>query len=159
MQIAKNAVVTFTYDLKVDDEDDVIDSDELTSLIGHGQLPPGLEAGLLGLSTGGKKLITVQPAEGYGERDEQKVIGIPRSALPEGMPVEVGMPLELEDEQGEAHMATIQGTTDDGDIVLDLHHPLAGSVLHFDVVVGEVRAATKEELQHGHAHGAGGHHH
>lgn len=158
MQIAKNSVVTFKYDLKVDDEDDVIDSDELTSLIGHGQLPPGLEAGLLGLAVEATKLITVAPEEGYGERDEAKVIGIPRSALPEGMPIEIGMPLELEDEQGEPHMATIQGTEGD-DVVLDLNHPLAGSTLHFDVVVTEVRAATAEELQHGHAHGPGGHHH
>jgi FKBP-type peptidyl-prolyl cis-trans isomerase SlyD len=44
-------------------------------------------------------------------------------------------------------------------VVIDHNHPLAGKTLHFDVTVREVRAATPEEVAHGHAHGPDGHHH
>jgi FKBP-type peptidyl-prolyl cis-trans isomerase SlyD len=45
------------------------------------------------------------------------------------------------------------------EVTVDGNHPLAGQNLHFDVEIMSVRAATAEELEHGHVHGAGGHHH
>jgi FKBP-type peptidyl-prolyl cis-trans isomerase SlyD len=48
----------------------------------------------------------------------------------------------------------------DGDMItIDANHPLAGETLTFDVKILDVRAATPEEIEHGHAHGPGGHHH
>lgn len=45
------------------------------------------------------------------------------------------------------------------EVVVDGNHPLAGKQLHFDIEVLEIRDASKEELEHGHVHGSGGHHH
>ena len=47
----------------------------------------------------------------------------------------------------------------DDKVIVDANHPLAGKKLHFDVEVASIRDASDEELQHGHVHGAGGHHH
>jgi len=162
MKIDKNTVVTMNYELRLnDDDDEVVDSGEngeFTFLLGHGAIIPGLEAALVGLEKGAERKVTVQPEQGYGVRDESRIIGMPRSALPKDFVVEIGLPIELEDEKGHSFPVWIAGTEGD-DVVLDGNHPLAGDVLHFTVQIVNVRAATKEELSHGHVHGPGGHHH
>ena len=47
----------------------------------------------------------------------------------------------------------------DDTVKVDLNHPLAGEDLHFKGEVLSVRVATADELDHGHVHGEGGHHH
>lgn len=158
MKIANNTVVTMDYELRLAD-DDVIDSDAAFSfLIGHDNIVPGLEAQLLGLSQGDKRDISVEAAQGYGARDEDLVVLVPRSEMPDDFVVEIGIPVELEDEDGETSMAFVAGVEDDH-VVLDRNHPLADETLNFRITIGEVRAATAEELTHGHVHGPGGHHH
>ena len=160
LKIAKNTVVTLDYELRLADED-VIDSSsdgEFCFLVGYDQVVPGLEAQLLGLATGDIRDVVVSPEEGYGLRDEEMVVVVPRDALPEDFEIEIGLPLELEDEAGETSMAFIAGVRGD-EVVLDRNHPLASETLRFHVTVGAIREATKEELKHGHVHGPGGHHH
>jgi FKBP-type peptidyl-prolyl cis-trans isomerase SlyD len=160
MSIAQDHIVSIHYTLK-NDAGDVLDSssggEPLTYLHGHGNLIPGLERELTGKKTGDKLQVKIAPSEGYGEYDRALVQRVPRRAL-KGVPeVRVGMRLQAQSEHG-ARAVTVTQLT--GDLVtLDGNHPLAGQNLNFEVEVGEVRAATSEELAHGHAHGPGDHHH
>ena len=160
MSIAQDQVVSIHYTLR-NDAGDILDSsaegEPLTYLHGHGNLIPGLERELAGKGTGDKLSVKIAPADAYGEYDKALVQRVPRRAL-KGVPdVRVGMRLQAQTEHGPRAVTVTQLT---GDLVtLDGNHPLAGQNLNFEVEVTEVRAATAEELEHGHAHGAGDHHH
>jgi len=160
MTIRSDSVVSVHYTLKGDDGQ-VIDrsapGDPLTYLHGHGQLISGLERQLEGRAAGDKLNVTIAPADGYGEYDKSLVQQVPRRALKGIANVKVGMQLRTQTDQG---ARTVTVTRVSGDMVtLDGNHPLAGKNLNFDVEVAAVREATAEELQHGHVHGPGGHHH
>jgi FKBP-type peptidyl-prolyl cis-trans isomerase SlyD len=160
MPIAQNSVVSIHYTLK-DDAGETIDSsasgDPLTYLHGHGNLVTGLERALDGKNAGDKLQVTVAPAEGYGDYDQQLVQKIPRRTLKGIANVRVGMRLHAQTEHGPRAVTVTQLV---GDMVtIDANHPLAGQNLNFDIEVTDVRDATEEELAHGHVHGPGGHHH
>jgi FKBP-type peptidyl-prolyl cis-trans isomerase SlyD len=160
MSITQDQVVTLHYTLR-DDAGEIIDSspdgEPLAYLHGHGNLVPGLERELSGKRAGDKLQVTVSPADGYGEYDHALVQRVPRRALKGLANLRVGMRLQAQIGHG-ARAVTV--TQISGDMVtLDGNHPLAGQNLHFQVEVAEVRAATDEELSHGHVHGPDGHHH
>jgi len=160
MPIAQNSVVTIHYTLK-DDSGEVIDSsrdsDPIAYLHGHGNLVPGLERELEGKNTGDKVVVSVTPEQGYGEYDKSLVQQVPRRALQGIANVKVGMRLQAQTPQGPRAVVVTRLV---GDMVtIDGNHPLAGKNLNFDVEITDVREATEEELEHGHVHGAGGHHH
>jgi FKBP-type peptidyl-prolyl cis-trans isomerase SlyD len=160
MAIAQDSVVTIHYTLK-DDAGDIIDSsveaEPLAYLHGHGNLVPGLERELEGKNVGDKINVTVQPQDGYGDYDKQLVQRVPRRALQGIANIRVGMRLQMQSPQGPR---TVVVTHLMGDMVtLDGNHPLAGKALNFEVEVTDIRAATEEELSHGHVHGPGDHHH
>ena len=156
MPIATDDVVTIHYTLK-DDTDKVIDSssggEPLAYLHGHGNIVPGLERELAGKSVGERLTVRVPAAEGYGEYDRALVQKVPRRALKGIANLKVGMRLQA------GHQA-VTVTHIGGDMVtLDGNHPLAGKSLNFDIEITAVREATQEELEHGHVHGPGDHHH
>ncbi len=156
MPIAHNDVVTIHYTL-TDDADKVLDSssgrEPLAYLHGHGNIIPGLEHALTGHEVGERLKVHIAAAEGYGEYDRKLVQQVPRRALKGIDNLRVGLRLQA------GHQA-VTVTRIAGDMVtLDGNHPLAGQNLNFDVEITGVRAATEEELAHGHVHGAGGHHH
>jgi FKBP-type peptidyl-prolyl cis-trans isomerase SlyD len=160
MPIGPNDVVTIHYTLR-DDADKVIDSsaggEPLAYLHGRGNIINGLERELAGKSVGDRLKVRVAPGEGYGERDPSLVQKVPRRALKGIADLRVGLRLQAGTDHG--HRA-VTVTHIAGDMVtLDGNHPLAGQNLNFEVEVTAVRAATEEELAHGHVHGAGGHHH
>jgi FKBP-type peptidyl-prolyl cis-trans isomerase SlyD len=160
MPIAQNSVVTIHYTLK-DDAGEVIDSsregDPIAYLHGHGNLVPGLERELEGKNTGDKVNVSVTPEQGYGEYDKNLVQQVPRRALQGIANVKVGMRLQAQTPQGPRAVVVTRLV---GDMVtIDGNHPLAGKNLNFDVEITDVRDATAEELEHGHVHGEGGHHH
>lgn len=162
MTISKDKVVLIHYTLK-DNSGQVLDSSEgkepLAFIQGIGNIIPGLEEELETKSVGDKIAAVIAPEKAYGVRDDANVHVVPLSSFQaEGdEKLEVGMQVRVETNQGVsiADVAKIEGE----DVTLDLNHPLAGETLHFDVEVVDVRNATKEELDHGHAHGPGGHHH
>ena len=160
MSIQKDSVVTFHYTLK-DDAGAVIDSSDgsepLAYLHGHGNLVPGLERELAGKSAGDKLNVSLAPADGYGEYDQALVQRIPRRQLRGINKVHVGMQLHAQTADGPREVTVTQVVGDT--VTIDANHPLAGKNLHFDIDITEVRAATAEELAHGHVHGAHGHHH
>lgn len=159
MQIAADTVVTIHYTLK-DDSGAVLDSsaggEPLAYLQGHGNLVPGLERALEGKEGGAKVAVTLAPAEAYGSRDAALVRRVPKRSLGAGE-IRKGMQFQARSDDG-MRVFTVTAVT--GDMVtLDGNHPLADQTLHFDVEVVSVRAASEEELEHGHVHGPGGHHH
>lgn len=130
--------------------------DPLLYIQGIGNLIPGMEEGLEGKSKGDKVEIKVSPEKGYGLRDERMTQKIPRSAFG-GQEVKKGMQFEVGTKDG-SEVVTVTDVTLDT-ITVDANHPLAGQELNFSVEVMDVRNATKDELDHGHVHGPGGHHH
>ena len=159
MQIAHHTVASFNYRL-TDDSGELIDGSEgepLTYIHGTHSIIPGLEQALEGKRSGDALQVRLPPELAYGERDEDLVQEVPREALPAEAEIEVGVQFQAQSDEGQ-HILTVVGV--DGDTVrLDANHPLAGKTLHFEVQVVAVRAATPDELKHGHVHGPGGHHH
>lgn len=160
MQITKDAVVTIHYTLK-NDAGETLDSsagsDPLAYLQGNGNLIPGLENALEGKQAGDKLSVKIAPKDGYGEYDNALVQQVPRRSFKGIANVQAGMQFQVQSPQG-PRMVTVSKVI--GDMVtVDGNHPLAGQNLNFDVEVTDVRAATEEELAHGHVHGPGGHHH
>jgi FKBP-type peptidyl-prolyl cis-trans isomerase SlyD len=161
MKIAKHTIVGLEYALHLGDGA-VIDASApgqpLHYLHGGGQIVPGLERALEGQEPGAEQQVVVSPDDGYGPRDEQAVRTVPREAFPADAPLEVGAELVVVDEHQNQVPLKIQAI-ENGTVTVDFNHPLAGKTLHFKVKVVEVRAATEEEITHGHAHGDDGHHH
>ncbi|HZM00352.1 MAG TPA: peptidylprolyl isomerase [Planctomycetota bacterium] len=160
MQIARHTVATLTYRL-TDDSGALIDASEegqpLAYIHGTRSLIPGLEQALEGHSSGDVLKLRLPPELAYGERDEELIHQVSRHELPAEAEIAVGVQFHAEGEDG-LHILTVVGIEGDS-VRLDANHPLAGKALNFDVSVVSVRAATAEELTHGHAHGQGGHHH
>ena len=160
MDIAADRVVLIHYTLK-DDGGAVIDSsaggEPLAYIQGHGNLVIGLEKALEGKPEGSQVAISVDPAEGYGTHDPSLIQRVPKRSLQGAGAIKKGMQFQAQSGGG---MRLFTVTAVVGDMVtLDGNHPLADKTLHFDVQVVGVREATADELEHGHVHGAGGHHH
>jgi len=158
MQIADNTVAELNYKLTIDGEliDESDEGHPLAYIHGNGNLIPGMENALTGKSTGDKFSLMLEPKDAYGEYDDALFTKVDRSELSEIDNLEVGLQLEAEFPEG-TQAATVKAI--DGDEVsIDGNHPLAGETLNFEVEVVGVRAATQEELAHGHPHGPGGAH-
>jgi len=153
--IGPDTVVSMHYTL-TNDAGEVLDSsqgqDPLAYLHGAGNIIPGLENALTGKTQGAKLKASIQAEDAYGVRREELIQAIPREMFA-AEDIEPGMVF-----QAEGQLFTVVGVTD-AEVTVDGNHPLADQTLHFDVEIVEVRPATEEELEHGHVHGPGGHHH
>lgn len=156
MQVSKDKVVSIHYTL-TDNDGNVLDSssgrDPLNYLHGHGNLIKGMEEGLEGKAKGDQFDLKVSPEKGYGVKSDNMVQKVPRSAFGDQQ-VEKGMQFQTNNGQ----IVTITEIGMDS-VTVDGNHPLAGVELNFKVEVLEVRNATTDEMEHGHVHGPGGHHH
>lgn len=153
-KVEKNKVVEIHYTLRLADgsiEDTTEGEAPLPYLHGVGGIIPGLEKALEGRSIGDRFQVTVEPAEGYGEYDEALSESIPLNAFPEGTELTEGEEIFVELDDGTATQGIIE-RIDKNDVLINYNHPLAGETLTFDVEVVDVRDATQEELEHGHAH-------
>ena len=160
MNIAKDSVVQFNYNLKDDQGNDIettTGGEPMAYLHGHGNIIPGLEQALEGKAVGDKFSVTVGPAQAYGERKENAQQRIPLKHLKGARKWKPGMMAVVETEQGYRQVTVVKVGKFNADV--DTNHPLAGKTLVFDIDVVDVREATAEEKAHGHAHGVGGHHH
>ncbi len=160
MKIEKNSVVAIDYTL-TDNDGVVIDTSTgrapLKYLHGTGALISGLEKELEGKEAGAKLDVTISPEEGYGLRNEQLLQKVPKEHFPAEPEIQVGMQFQANGPQGPILVTIVKVT--DTEVEVDGNHPLAGVVLNFKVEIKEVRAATADEISHGHAHGEGGHQH
>jgi FKBP-type peptidyl-prolyl cis-trans isomerase SlyD len=152
-------VVSIEYKLTVDSEilDSSDDAGPLQFLAGYGNIVPGLEREMIGMKIGESKDVVVEPADGYGEFDEEAFMDVPRNEFPSDLKIEEGVELNVTDEDGENQYARVESINADS-VRLDFNHPLAGAELYFIVKVVALREPTKEELDHGHVHEEGHHH-
>lgn len=155
--MSERSVISFHYTLR-DPHGQVLDTsaggEPLSFLAGAGQIIEGLEEALLGLDPGARRRVTVPASRAYGEVDPQQVQRVPRSALPVEGELRPGDQFQAGPDRSDP-IVTVREIVGD-EVLLDANHPLAGVDLTFDVEVVAKRAATPDELAHGHAHGPGG---
>ncbi|SDS50648.1 FKBP-type peptidyl-prolyl cis-trans isomerase SlyD [Halopseudomonas litoralis] len=159
MQIAKNSVVEFHYTLS--DASGEIESsrqhDPVLYLHGQAGLLDGLVEALEGREAGDVFSIDLPVDKAYGPRQENATQKVQVKHLQGAKKWKPGMLAVIQTEQGPRQVTVIKVGLSQA--VVDSNHPLAGRDLTFDVEILSVRAATEEELAHGHAHGIGGHQH
>ena len=161
MLIANQHVVAIDYTLS-NDAGEVIDSsagaEPLVYLHGAGNIIAGLEKALAGKAVGDELDVSIEPEEAYGEYSAELITNLGREMFEGVDELEVGMQFHASAPDGGMQIVTIRDI--DGDqVTIDGNHPLAGQQLNFKVKVVSVRAASEEELAHGHVHGEGGHQH
>ena len=156
--IQDKLVVGLSYILKNKDGetlDTAETADPFYYLHGADNIVPGLEEELVGLKVGDKKSVEVAAAKGYGEINDQLKIKVGKDSFPADTEVEPGMQFAADVGTGQPLPFTVEKVEGE-DIFLDGNHPLAGQSLHFEVEVMSIRAANKEEEEHGHPHGPDG---
>jgi FKBP-type peptidyl-prolyl cis-trans isomerase SlyD len=158
MKIEKNIAVTLRY--KVSDlQGKLLDQSNEPMVYlhgGYGNTFPKIEEALEGKEVGFQTTIELQPADAFGERDESLLQTIPKTQFPPG--VKVGGQLEGRAENGQSIAFTVVKIKGP-EVHLDGNHPMAGKSLRFSITVTGLRAASEEEIAHGHVHGEHGHHH
>lgn len=162
MKIAKDTVVSLSYELVDANGGAMLEkSNDPISYVhgGYDGIFPTVEEALHGKNVGDKVSVKMEPDDAFGEYDHDLVRVESRDLFPKD--IEVGMQLEggAEGDDDEDYMLFTIVEITDKDVTVDGNHPLAGKTLNFNATVTDVRAASKEELDHGHVHGAGGHHH
>lgn len=158
MKIAKDTVVTLQY--KVSEPSGRLIEASKTPMVylhgGYQNTLPKIEEALDGQEAGYQVTLDLQPEDAFGQRDESLVRIIPKSEFPPG--VKVGGQLEGRTDGGEPHVFHVMKIKGP-EVHLDGNHPLAGKALKFHLAVTGLRAASAEEIAHGHVHGEHGHHH
>lgn len=168
MKVGKNKVVGMTYILSKDDVNgelvqEVSKDKPFVVLFGVGALLPKFEENLEGLAVGDTFSFSLTSAEGYGEKIPDAVVDLDKKIFEvEGKIDEeflkVGANIPMQNDQGHPLNGLVLEIGENS-VKMDFNHPLAGQGLYFTGEVVEVREASAEELEHGHVHGAGGHHH
>ena len=159
MNIDKNSVVTLHYEM-YDANDQLIDKTEEPIAYLHGGYDgifPLVEEALHGKAVGDEVDVTLAPDDAFGEQEPELIRIEPVDIFP--VEVEVGMMFEADDPETDDVMVYRVTDVADGKAVVDGNHPLAGMKIRFKGKVAEIRAALAEEIDHGHVHGAHGHHH
>lgn len=168
MNIQKNQVVTLHYRLTEDTVDgelieETFGSEPLAFIFGVGMMLPSFEEHLEGKVSGDTFSFTLEPADAYGEYEDQAVVEIPIGSFADETgnidrtKLIPGAPLTMHDQEGRAYRGVVQEAKIEA-IVVDFNHPMSGHTLHFKGEILEVRQATPSELDHGHVH-PGGHEH
>lgn len=160
MSIQKNSVVSFHYRLSGEGKEieNSHDGKPMLALIGHGNLIPGLEAALIGKASGDKFEVSIPPEDAYGERVERDLLRVPiKHLLGNPKKVQEGQIVYINTQHGQRSAIAVKVGKFNVDV--DTNHPFAGKTLDFAIEILETREASEHEIQHGHAHGMGGHEH
>jgi FKBP-type peptidyl-prolyl cis-trans isomerase SlyD len=160
--VDNNTVVRVHYTGTLPDTGEVFDSSEgkdpLTFLVGHKKMIAGFEEEMMGAKIGERREFTLEPERAYGHALDELILEFPKSEFSHlessGVQLEIGMQLVAQTFEGPAPF--IVRALGDDSITADFNHAMAGKTLQFSVEVVDVRAATDEEVDHGHAHGPGG---
>ena len=160
MIVEKDKVVSFHYTLKNTAGEQMETSREqepMIYLFGANNIIVGLEKAMDGHSVGDEFVVTVEPEDGYGIRNEKNVQRVPLKRLKGVGKISVGQVLNLQTNKGQVQVTVLKVGRFNVDV--DGNHPLAGVPLTFEVEVMDIRDASEEELEHRHVHGPGGHQH
>ena len=160
MIVEKDKVVLFHYTLSTLDGDFSESSDKaepVAFLVGHRNILPALEAAMLGKSAGEQVNATLEARDAYGERVADAIQRVPIKHLTDKSKLAPGKAVKINTEQGLRDATVVKVGRFNVDV--DTNHPLAGRALNFEIHIDDIRDASAEEVAHGHAHGAGGHHH
>jgi peptidylprolyl isomerase len=111
--------------------------DPLEFALGGGQVIPGFDSAVDGMTVGESKSVTIEPAEAYGERHDQLVQEVPKSALPQEIEPAVGMQLQSQSPEGQVMNLVITEVAEET-ITVDGNHPLAGKALTFAIELVEI---------------------
>ena len=111
--------------------------DPLEFTVGSGQIIPGLEKALPGMSVGEQKVVGVPAADAYGEHNAQGLQQVPREQVPEEIPLDPGTRLQVQTPDGRTLPVTVTDVTEEV-VVLDANHPLAGKDLTFAIELVEI---------------------
>ena len=158
MQITDKMAVSIHYTLTNnagEKLDSSIGAEPLVYLHGAGNIISGLEDVLSEKTAGDKFSVTIEPENAYGEKQAEMIQVVSKSMF-EDMPLEVGLQFHAEVSNGPGVIKVVN--IDGDEVTIDGNHPLAGEALTFDVEIMEVRAATEDEMAHGHIHGEGCNH-
>jgi FKBP-type peptidyl-prolyl cis-trans isomerase SlyD len=168
MVIDKNTVVSLHYRLTENDVlgelvEETFGGQPLVFLYGAGQMIPEFERQLAGKATGDNFAFGIKSEDAYGDSDPDAVVLLPLSTFEvdgelDGEMLQVGNVIPMSDDQGNRLNGTVVEVNADG-VVIDFNHPMAGVNLFFTGTIDSVREATETEIEHGHVHGPGGHHH
>jgi FKBP-type peptidyl-prolyl cis-trans isomerase SlyD len=170
MKISKDKVVSVNYHLAASKDGGAEELVEQTNeqhpfvfLVGSDSVLPLFEENLANKEKGNTFDFTIKPEDGYGIFEQEYVIPVPRHVFEvDGVfdtdRIKVGADVPMNDQDGNQLMGRVVEINDTG-VIMDFNHPLASHTLHFVGSVLDVREATEEELDHGHVHGPGGHHH
>ena len=165
MQITKNSVVSFHYQLSEPGQTQIIeDSYQVSPVVylhGHVGIFPAIEKALEGKQIGDKVSITLEPEEAYGHRTKDAIQRISINHVVNRSKKKIkykpGMLIHINTKDGPQPAIVVKAGLKTLDV--DINHPLAGRTLQFDIEVVDIREASEEEITHGHVHGEGGHHH
>lgn len=146
LTVQDNMVVKLQYVLSVDgNRIGNCEPDPIIYLHGHDQIIPGFEKGVAGLTIGDTSTFLVQPEAGYGFREEDAKIDMPKSEYPEGLPMVLGAELQMVNDEGEEIPGWLTEIQDE-QITIDFNHPLADKTLQFEVEILSIRKATQNEI-------------
>ena len=142
-QVKKGDTVRIHYHGKLTDGT-TFDSSEgrepLEFEVGGGMVIPGFDAGVTGMTVGEKKTITIPADEAYGQKQEEMIMEFPKERFPADMVPEVGMQLNMSNDQGQTFPVLIADVKEDV-VILDANHPLAGEDLTFDLELVEIKGS------------------
>lgn len=110
--------------------------DPLKFTVGSGMLIKGFDNAVIGMKMGEKTTVTIPPEQGYGPRNEDHYVDIPKAQFPDEIPLDIGLQLELQDPNGRPVPATVSKITDES-VRMDINHFLAGKTLEFDICILE----------------------
>ena len=160
MQIENGAVVSFHYTLSDSDGTTIEtnrDGDAAVYLHGASNVVPKLEAAFAGKTKGDHFELRLEPADAYGEIKPNAIERVPAKYLKHAGKLRPGQAVQLQTQDGAMLVTVVKVGKFTVDV--DSNHPLAGKTLNYSIDITDVRAATDEEKEHGHAHGVGGHQH
>jgi FKBP-type peptidyl-prolyl cis-trans isomerase 2 len=135
-EVKKGDTISVHYRGTLDDGSEFDNSydrgEPMTIQAGMGNLIPGFDNALLGMSVGDTKTVNIEPENAYGQRNAEAQQTIPRDRFPEDFDLTPGTAVQGQNPQGNMFMATVESVLDDT-VVLDLNHPLAGKNLSFEI--------------------------
>ncbi len=111
--------------------------DPLEFTVGTGQVIPGFETAVTGMSVGEQKTVTIPADEAYGQPDPRAVQAVPRDNIPDDIPLEVGLQLQAQGPGGQPLIVTVKDVTET-EVTLDANHRLAGEDLTFNLELVDI---------------------